>query len=227
MTTSQAQVYSQNVVGYVNIPETANQFSLEAPALDLDGTGTNNTIATVYPNPAINDQIYLYTPGSGFDIITYEVVVSRSGSSTNWIDGGTGLPAPGTHLNVGQSVYYLPAANETNTFVGQVVNGTVSNPNVPAANTFNLVGSQIPYAGGLTSILNYQPNIGDQVYTFNGVTGFDIITYEVVVSRSGSSTNWIDGGTGLPGEPQISVGQGFWLLPAANATTWSETFTNN
>jgi hypothetical protein len=223
--TSQAAVYSQNVVGYVNIPEVAGQFSLEAPALDLDGTGTNNTISTVYPNPSIGDQVYLYNPVSGFDIVTYEIQTTRSGSTTNWIDGNTGNPAASAPLNVGQSVYYLPAITKTNTFAGVVLSGSFTNHNIPPANQFNLVGSQIPYGGGLTTVLNYQPNIGDQVYTFNAISGFDVITYEIQTTRSGSSTNWVDGNTGNPGEPQISVGQGFWLVPAA-ANTWSETYTN-
>jgi hypothetical protein len=220
-------VYSQNVVGYVNLPETANQFSLEAPPLDLDGTGTNNTIASVYPNPAINDQIYIYTP-SGFDIVAYQIKpVGRSGATTtNWFDANTGLVASADPLNVGEGVYYLPAVNETNTFVGSVLSGAVTNVNIPAPNTFGLVSSQIPYAGGLTTVLNYQPNINDQVYLFTP-SGFDIVAYQIKpVGRSGATTtNWFDANTGNPGEPQISVAQGFWLLPAA-ANTWSETFTN-
>ncbi|HUC86042.1 MAG TPA: hypothetical protein VL970_12670, partial [Candidatus Acidoferrales bacterium] len=50
---SRAQVYSQNIVGYINVPETAGALSLEAPQLDLDGTGTNNTLSSLYPNPSI------------------------------------------------------------------------------------------------------------------------------------------------------------------------------
>src|ERR1700735_5475995 len=44
---SQAQgVYSQNIVGYVNVPLVAG-YNLVANQLDLDGTGTNNSIYTV------------------------------------------------------------------------------------------------------------------------------------------------------------------------------------
>ncbi|MCX7723419.1 MAG: hypothetical protein N2379_10260, partial [Verrucomicrobiae bacterium] len=45
-TVAQTNVYSQNVVGYINLTLT-NQITLVANQLDLDGTGTNNTVLTV------------------------------------------------------------------------------------------------------------------------------------------------------------------------------------
>jgi hypothetical protein len=223
---SQAQVYSQNVVGYVNIPETAGQFSLEAPPLDLDGTGTNNTLSTLYPNPAVGDQVYAYS-GGGFLTYTYTAKVASHGNpaSTNWLDG-IGNVASSAPVNVGEGVFYLPAVNETNTYVGQVINGAVTNKYVPSANGFALVSSTIPIAGGVTSTLNYQPVPGDVVFTFNGSI-YSTYTYTIKVAAHGNpaSTNWLDG-IGAVDEPQISVGQGFWLNPAQNPT-WSQTFTNN
>jgi len=226
---SQAQVYSQNVVGYANIPETAGQFSLEAPAFDLDGTGTNNTIGTLYPNPAIGDQVYTYS-AAGFDILQYQIKsLGRSGgTATNWYDANSGNLASGDPVNVGEGVFYLPAVNETNTYVGQVLNGTVTNAYFPTAGNFGLVASEIPYAGGITTVLGYQPNIGDQVYLFNAISGYDIIQYQIKsLGRSGgTATNWYDANSGAQIEPQISVGEGFFIVPAA-ANQWAETFTNN
>jgi hypothetical protein len=222
---AQSSVYSQNIVGYVNIPVTAGQFSLQAPPLDLDGTGTNNTLSTVYPNPAIGDSVYIFS-GGAFSTYGYSIKAASHGNPavTNWFDG-TGAVAGSTPLNVGASVFYLPVVNETNVFVGQVLAGSVTNKFTPSAGNFGLVSQVIPVAGGITTVLNYQPAIGDTIYTFNG--SYSTYSYSVKAASHGNPavTNWFDG-TGAVDEPQISVGQGFWLNPVITPV-WSQTLTNN
>ena len=62
LATSQAQVYSQNVVGYVNINLTNGVLNIISPALDADGTGTNNTIASVIgTNVPTGTIVYVFT----------------------------------------------------------------------------------------------------------------------------------------------------------------------
>jgi len=223
---SQAQVYSQNVVGYVNVVETAGVFSLESPALDLDGTGTNNNLSTLYPNPGIGDQVYVFS-GGAFSTYSYGIKSASHGNPavTNWFDG-TGAVAGTTPVNVGQSIFYLPVANETNTYVGQIAAGTYQNNYVPAANGFALVSSIVPVAGGVTTTLNYQPTIGDTIYTFNG-SAYSTYSYGIKPASHGNPavTNWLDG-TGAVNEPQIIPSQGFWLNPV-QTPVWSQTFTNN
>jgi len=211
--TSQAQVYSQNIVGYVNIPLTANTIALVSPALDADGTGTNNTISTVFPTPSLNDVVYTFN-GSGFTVLTYKAGPHNSG--TNWYIGTTA--AGSTPLNVGQGVFYLPAATETATEVGVALTGSVANNNFPAAGKTALLASASPVGGGITTVLGYQPNINDTVFTYNG--GYTVYTWKAGPHNSG--TNWYIGTTQT--EPNISVGQGFWLTAAA-ANTWTETVT--
>ena len=233
---SQAQVYSQNIVGYVNIVETANVLSLEAPPLDLDGTGTNNTIASIYPNPATGDVVYAFN-GVGYDTLTYKVnfnIGTRANPTnvTGWFNGST--PAASYSINPGQSIFYAPTATETNTFVGMVLQGTLTNKNNGyaasgyfGAGNYYLTSSQIPLAGGLDSVLGYVPGVGDVIYTYSS-GGYDTWTYKnYAVGTRQNPTNylgWSDGA--VYAEPQISVGQGFWLNPAGG-TTWVEVFTNN
>ena len=63
---SQAQVYSQNVVGYVNL-SISNGFNCINIPLDYDGTGTNNVVNTIIgtnlPNGTI---IESWNPVNGF-----------------------------------------------------------------------------------------------------------------------------------------------------------------
>ena len=61
LATSQAQVYSQNVVGYVNINVTNAVLACMSPALDADGTGTNNNVTTVCgTNLPAGNPTYIY-----------------------------------------------------------------------------------------------------------------------------------------------------------------------
>ena len=222
---SQAQVYSQNVVGYVNLQLTNGVLALVSPALDLDGKGTNNTVSTVFPTPTIGDTVFVFN-GSGYDTLNYAVVGAGRPPvyTTNWFLGVT--PSAGYKINPGVGVFYLPAANETNTQVGNVLQGTnILNAYFPAGGNIALVSSQVPIGGGLTSVLGYNPSLGDTVYIYdNG--GYDVYNYTSVGSGRPPvyHTNWYLGVT--PGEPVIGVGQGFWLLPASN-TNWSQTLNVN
>ncbi len=219
---SQAQVYSQNVVGYVNIPLTNGVLANIAPALDLDGTGTNNTVSNVFTTPAIGDSVYAFN-GVGYDLLTYKAVGSGHPVvyTTNWFNGST--VASTYPLNPGQSVFYLPAATETATLVGTVLQGTnLVNSKFPTAGNIALLSSQVPIAGGLTSVLGYKPSIGDSAYVYvNGA--YNLYTYKAVGSGHPVvyTTNWFNGST--PGEPVINVAQGLWLLPVNN-TNWVQNF---
>jgi hypothetical protein len=217
---SQAQgaVYSQNIVGYVNIPLTNGVLVNISPALDADGTGTNNTIASVFTAPTIGDKVYAFN-GVGYDTIAYKAIITRTSSTTNWAIGTT--PSPTYPLNPGESVFYFPAASQTITEVGVALTGTLTNPYVPAAGKLGLVASVSPISGGITSVLGYEPNIGDHVYIYNN-GAYTTYQYKAIITRTSATTNWAIGTTVV--EPVINVGQGFWLNPAA-ANTWVENVT--
>lgn len=221
-TSQAAPVYSQNVVGYVNVPLTNGVFSVVAPTLDLDGTGIHNTVATVFTTPTIGDTVYVFN-GSGYDVLNYTVVGSGRPPvyTTNWFNGSA--VASSYPINPGVSVFYLPAANETATLVGNVLQSTnLVNTYFPAAGNFELLSSVAPIAGGLTSVLGYHPTIGDTVYIYDNGQ-YDTYNYTVVGSGRPPvyTTNWFNGS--LQSEPVIQVGQGFWMLPAASSS-WVQNF---
>lgn len=84
--TSNAQVYSQNIVGYVSIPLTNATIQVVSPTLDFDGTGINNTVATVFgTNVAAGDVVYVFN-GTGYNSLDYEPV-SRSIPTAGWYLG--------------------------------------------------------------------------------------------------------------------------------------------
>jgi hypothetical protein len=227
--TSNAQVYSQNIVGYTSIPVTSGQLTLLGTSLDYDGTGTNNTVANVFTSPLIGDTIYGFN-GSSYDVINYTIVTSGHGSTathaTNWFNGLT--PDPTYPINPGRGYFYSPAAGETNVEVGNVLQGSaLTNAFFPPANTFGLVSSVAPISGGITAALGYNPSIGDQLLTFGGGQ-YTVYAYTIVTTGHGSTathaTNWYNGLT--PIQPTIAVGQGFWIDPVNN-TNWTENLVVN
>jgi len=216
--TSHAQVYSANIVGYVNIPLTNGVLSIVAPALDADGTGTNNTISTVFSTPTVGDVAFVFN-GSGYNTIGYNTVGHGANAVTGWYLNG--VLTNGYPINPGVSVFYQPAANETNTQVGTVLQGTnLVNKFFPAAGSIGLLSSQVPIAGGVTTVLGYTPSVGDVVFEYNG-SGYNTYGYNTVGHGANAVTGWYL--NGVLSEPQVAVGQGFWLQPA-QSTNWTQSF---
>jgi hypothetical protein len=219
----QAQVYSQNVVGYANIPTSGGTFLLTVPFL----IGVSNGANEVWPAPGGNPTL---PDGSSLSLWTgtrYVTYVSDSGSGTLWdmFDGATPTNAP--ILAVGRGFFLVPSAPTTNVFAGTVaVNVGTSNKTVLAGGTF-LVAPAVPYAGNV-AVGNVTTGVGGAcLYSPDGGvsgipdgsamsvwTGTRYVTY---VSDSGSGTYWdmFDGATPT-NAPSISVGQGFFLVPSSS-----------
>jgi hypothetical protein len=213
---SQAQVYSANVVGYVNIPVTPNAFKLVDPALDVDGTGTNNTILSLLStNLATGTFVYVFN-GTGYDILNY-APLTRGGSPVWSLNGTNASTYP---LNPGEGFWVLDPSDTNIVEAGTVLQGSLTNKYVPPTGVFNLVASQVPLSGGVTTTLGYTPTQGDFIYLYNG-SGYDIYNY-APLTRGGSPVWSLNG---VADEPQISIGQSFWLLPASATPSWNVNFT--
>jgi hypothetical protein len=194
---SQAQVYSQNIVGYINVPLNAGN-NLIANQLDLDGTGTNNTIYTsVGTNLPVNTSISAWN-GASFTISKLLSNHTWSGAA-NQVFYSACSPGGGFFINV--------AAPTNVTFVGNVITGTNTYP-VPAG--FSIVAPSAPIAGTLDTTNGYTPSkvgtVGDQILVWSGAT------YTI---HKWLGTSW----TG--GDPQLTVGQSVFLDAVQN-TNWTQ-----
>jgi hypothetical protein len=194
---AQSNVYSLNVVGYINLNMT-NGYNLVANQLDFDGTGTNNTIIGVFSNNL--------PVGS----IVYKFV---SGSFNNYIYGRGGWPpsANGVSFNPGEALFITIPSPVTITTVGQVLQGTYTNT---LSGGYTMAASVAPLSGTLDSTgnggLNYVPSTSDILYLWDPVNQ----VYD----------NYLHGRGGWsPSDPVISVGQGIFL--SSPNTTWVNTFT--
>lgn len=230
LSTMAQNVYSLNVVGYINLP-LCEGYNLVANQLDLDGTGTNNTIATVFgSNLPVGTSVSVYYNGSlgwGFYGETYSVFGRSPGPyTTNWNGGGVTPVNPGQGVWVNVPTGAFLGATQNVTTVGQVLQGSLTNSYLnPSVGGYSLLGNIVPISGGLVSVLNYQPNVGDAISLYVAgypPPGFVGNTYSVSGRPPGPyTTNW-NSGT----EPVLSVGQGFWLQATLQTpNTWSTNFT--
>jgi len=198
LASSNAQVYSANVVGYYNTTLTA--------------AGGYTLIGNQLVNPTTNDVATLLAT-----MPNKTTVETWNGSSFDSTSKGGGVWSPtDPAISVGQGFFVItPAASGplTNTFLGAVVvNAGASVTNTYALGTYNLIASPIPYTGQLSDTSNI--NLGTlpnktTIQTWNG-TSFD-------------STSK-GGGVWSPTDPTIGVGQGFFLVaPAAASATLVQT----
>jgi hypothetical protein len=189
---AQTNVYSVNAVGYVQVVLNPGIFQMIANPLNT----TNNTLPGVLPAPPSGTVVYKWN-GS-----TY---VSSSYRFGNWSDPSMTLnPGEGCFIKAGGSGPF------TNTFVGEVLQGTLSNPLLAG---FTLASSKVPQAGGLQTQLGLTPVNGDVVYQWD-------VANQTYASHSFRFGSW--GG----GEPQIGVAEGFFYS-TSTSNNWSRSFSVN
>ncbi|HEV2209264.1 MAG TPA: hypothetical protein VG167_10850 [Verrucomicrobiae bacterium] len=180
-TMAQSNVYSLNIVGYVNVP-LATGFNLVANPLD---NGTNH-LSGLFPNAQGGDVVFSYSGG---------VFTESDFSFGSWSTDLT--------LTPGMGFFYSTSGPSTNTFVGNVLTGNLTN-HIPAG--FSLVASQVPQSDTLG-------NLGFPA------TGGDVVFY----LRSGAyvESDYSFGAW----SPDLSpaVGESFWVSTGA-AKDWVRTF---
>jgi hypothetical protein len=203
--TSMAQVFSVNAVGYVNKTIPKGQFALISNPLKA----ATNTINALFQPVHAGFQVYVYTPGKGFDVGTFDDLE------------GAFLPATvgNTQLLPGQGVFVKApsTSDETITFVGEVVQGTgLTTPLVPG---LQIVSSQVPQEGtaadlGLPHTTAAGMTPGDQVYQFTGPNGYYVSTFDDLENNF------------IPALKPLAVGEAIFVK-VAKANSWKRDFSVN
>lgn len=194
--TAQSNVYSLNIVGYVNVQLEANKLALLSnPLKPTDG------------NYNINNVLKLADGSSdGSQAITWNATAA-AWEANEWLDGLGWLNDE--NLNLGQGVFIRASSAQTVTFVGEVQTGTSTTELSPG---LNLVGSKIPVAGPVPG--STVGNDGDLIYTWNTTTS------------SWGAVDYIDGlgwlSTSEEG-PEVAVAEGFFYRNTGASLTWTTT----
>jgi hypothetical protein len=183
-----AQVYSVNVVGYINVTAPAG-FSIIANQLD---NGKGNNLRDLMPTAPAGTQVFKYT-GAGYDILTFDDLDNA------W------LPATANIILAPGDAAFIKNPGTTSmtiTFVGEVQQGTLT-INLPAG--YSMVSSKVPQEATVTT-LGIVGQAGDQILRYvNGQ--YAISTYDDLDNA------WLP----AP-EPTIKVGEGFWIKKNAAGT---------
>jgi len=216
---AQSNVYSLNVVGYVNRPITGG-FAYNMIANPLNNS--NNNITNLFKLPAGHDgdQILRWDAvNAGFQADTYV----WDEASHSWLKNGATLG--GFTLNPGEGVFYINQnANFSNTFVGDVIQGAFVN-NLVGSFAYNAIGSSAPLGGNFTN------SIGGLVpVPVAGHDGDQLLLWDVAnTTISGSSVVYDEASHTWLGTPNnninIGVGEGFWYVNQNANLTWTRNFT--
>ena len=206
---AQGNVYSLNVVGYVNVTLPGSQFTCLANPLDATAGGTltgMNDITNLFQNVPGNSFINTWNSGVNDYSTTIPIFSSRLNAWT------LNLPMP---PGVGV-MFYNAGADQAVTFVGQVVQGTY-NVGTLGGSQFSMVGSPVPIGGDITNSTTYVglvPGASDSVATWNGAVN----DWNSPVVWSGRTSAWV-------GSMNIAPGQGFFYYNANAANAWVSNFT--
>jgi hypothetical protein len=200
---AQSNVYSLNVVGYVNVPTLGGaNFNLIANPLN----NTNNSITNLFAIAQDGDQVYRWNATiQDLDPVIYSYSTFLHSWDGNFV------------LNPGEGVFYVNAgANATNTFVGEVIQGPYTNHILGGA-SFNAVASSAPIGGSFTNAtVGLPPSDGDQVYLWNAsIQDLDptIATYSTFLAKWDTAAI------------NVAPGAGFFYVGAGANQTWIRNFT--
>jgi hypothetical protein len=197
---AQANVYSLNVVGYVNVPSVAG---FNVAANPLVGS-PDNTLNTVLSGPNVPDNTIVFqwnTTLQDFD----SILPTYATSSGTW--------SPNVPVIQGQGIFLLAPANFTNTFVGEVKQGTTTTPIAPG---FNGIASPVPIGGDTGTVLAQMTPL-DNDLAFKWDTTLQ--DFGSIATYATSSSSW---------SPVVNfaVGEGIFYLSGAGGTVnWVRSFT--
>ena len=222
---SEAGVYSQNIVGYVNIPVPNNSYQLVANQLD---TGSN-TVDNVFQSGAVSsDTTVLYWTGTAFQ----QYIYYNSGDSP---DGGQGWYAvagsqpPATNsLAPGTGVFAHNGSGAaiTLTTVGTVLTGT----NLIPVKTGQFIYSYpVPLGGQSLDAMGYPAtSSADTCLIWNG-TGYNQYIYYNADDSPDGGNGWYQtygAGTNVSGTPSAwpNAGGSLFINHPLPPVTWTNVF---
>ncbi len=197
---AQSNVYSVNVVGYVNVTLT-NGFTLMGNQLDLDGTGLNNNVNTVFStNLPSGANVFAFTGGAFAPNATY-------GSKSGWSGGTNYVNAA---LAPGRGVFVQLPSAKTITLVGNVMQGGLSN-SYPAG--YSVISSMVPQGGLIQTDLGYVP-----------VSGVNIFRYNPAIQNYAPNYTWGTKSGWSPSQPTLNIGEAVFVQ-SPSASAWVRNFT--
>jgi len=195
---AQSNVYSLNVVGYVNRSFPAFQFVMVNNPL----VASNDTLNAIIPTAPDGTSVFKWNVANQ----DLDGVVPTFVTGSGWTPNGTVSP--------GEGFFVVAGGDFTNTFVGEVRQGALSTPLVGNF-AFEAIGSQIPVGGTLSSVLT----------GYVAVDGDTVFPWSVANQDLDPTTSTFVAGPGWTPDVNVGVADGFFLARAGGPTTWTRNFT--
>lgn len=198
---AQSNVYSVNVVGYVNTTfMPAGSYTLAANPLD---NGTNDLVSLLDASLPNKSQVLAWDAGSQSFIISTKTA---------------GLWTTNVALPTGAGFFVkTPTAQATpitNTFVGDVLIGFGATNTVDLPAAYVLSGSPVPFGGALNDAGPNSINLGATLPNKSQVLKWDTSSQAFIIATK-TAGNWT---TNI----NMNVGEGFFIK-SYSATPWSQT----
>lgn len=196
--------HALNVVGYVNVTLTNGYTFLANPLQN----STNDCVTNLLQYAPTGSRTYAWD-------ITNQVFHPRATRSAPGWDTNYSLP-------VGRGFVVYAQQQWTNTFVGNVIQGRVTNF-LAGNNGFSLVGSIIPVGGPISAMMsNAFPILdGSTAHFFRSPGQIFSDSYTCYTNYGWSDPKGIEGTNG----PSCNVGEGFLIQNPGLPTNWTGNFT--
>jgi hypothetical protein len=242
---SQAAVYSQNVVGYYNVPIAGNKYAMVANQLNLNNT---NGISDIFTGGLVSDVngvnntvIWLWNSGTA-QYASYQYFSSADAltdfgvATAGWWDAG--VPVLHNEPLVPGRACFIQNYNNTNPITVTVTGNVAQGTNILTLNQgYSLVGSPVPVSTNICSdavgFVGYSDVNGvnnDVIWLWNPAVGqyssFQYFNAADALTDFGVATAgfW---DAGIPALQNVapSVGSGFYIQRlVAGSTVWTNTF---
>jgi len=217
---SQAQVYSQNIVGYYNVSLTGNQFALlSGQLLNSDGSNSVNNVLGSGLTSQSALALFWDPSSSTFTTYTYYNAADASPSPGGFYDINgnlsTNLFAPG------KGAFIQDPNNTTITVVGTVPQGGSTNT---VGVGFNIYSINAPISTNIDSGLVNFPATSqqDQLLLWTG-SSYNPYTYYNDADAGGPGLGgWYDINGNLA--PYPTVGSAFFIEHFGSTATWTNSF---
>jgi hypothetical protein len=217
---AQSNVYSVNIVGYVNQSMPAGNI-LIGNQLDLDGNGTNNTIHTVFGTNGAS--LANGTTLNAFNGVAFSTVAKGAKGLSEANPGD--MARVTSALQPGQGLFINSPAAQTVTFVGNVMLGHSPLPPNPYPAGYSVRSSQVAMAGDIQAFLGFVPASGVQILRYDAVA-------QNYVPKAGwtfgTKNGWQrnnDDSTQTPGQPSLLVFESV-VVNSPSAGNWQQCFPN-
>jgi hypothetical protein len=195
---AQSNVYSLNVVGYVN---RAYLSGFNAAANPLNGT--NNSLNTIMKGANVPDNTTVFF----WDAVLQDfspTLPTYNATSQAWVPNAT--------VDPGTGIFLFAPSPFTNTFVGEVKQGSTTIP-IPAS--FSAIASPVPLGADVSVILAGLPAVdNDTAFKWDPA----IQDFGTLSSYNATSGQWVPAVNFEPGE-------GLLYFRSGTSTTWVRNFT--